>query len=98
MDREYRSHIPRTLREAYGHDVELATHDRRWLRWPRAELLFWVPVAALCMWLMPSAHKDPSAELRAHGCTPLGQAVTGEHVWQCLGGELRISSVAPDQF
>lgn len=95
MDRELRTSTPRTLREAFGRDVVLGNDERPLLRWPRAELLVWLPVAAVCLSMMV-ARQDPTLELRRHGCTPLGQAVDGQWVWQCMGGELRVSNVGVD--
>jgi len=97
MDRELRTTAPRTMREAFGHDFRLEERSPL-LKWPRPELLVWLPVAALCVWMVPAKKADPTLELRRHGCEPIGQAVTGENIWQCRGGELRVTTVAPDSF
>lgn len=94
MNRELRTNAPRTMREAFGGDFRL-DDDKPLLKWPRPELLIWLPIAVTCLWFMRPA-ADPTLELRRHGCEPIGQAVTGENIWQCLGGELRISEVGGD--
>lgn len=95
MTRELRTNAPRTMREAFGRDFRFED-DAPLLKWPRPELLFWLPVAIGCLWLMPQEQVDPTLELRRHGCEPVGQAVSGEHIWQCRGGELRVSKVGGD--
>ena len=96
MNRELRTNVPRTRREAFGQDIRLYD-DAPLLKWPRPELLVWVPIAVICLWYMRPA-PDPTLELRRHGCEPIGQAVSGEHIWKCRGGKLRISTVGGDSL
>jgi hypothetical protein len=80
----WRTHTPRTLREAFGPYAKLH-EDHPALRWPRPELLFTVTVSAICAWLF-LAHQEEPARLKAAGCEYVAPSMDRQHIWHCRDG------------
>lgn len=85
-ERHLRALAPRTTREAFGQPVRMESGEPEgWARltWPAAALcalaLVWGVVRAIDA-------ADPNAELRAAGCSYLGDADGGRGVWLCRDG------------
>jgi len=80
----WRTNTPRTLREAFGHDVTLH-EDHPALRWPRPEVLFTAAAAAICAYVYFS-QQDETAVVKAAACEYVSPTLDGQHIWHCRDG------------